>query len=148
MTTIREAMPLLARHEGEWVGSYIYVDPAGKIVDQHASHLTCSFPLDGTGDYFQINHYTWDDGKQEEHRFPGMFRDGRIWFDSERIKGHAWEADDKTVILTWHYKTDPANYLYEMIQLSPCGQHRARTWHWFENGELVRRTLIKETRLK
>jgi hypothetical protein len=145
---IRDEMPVLVRHEGEWVGRYIYVDAAGQIVDQHASHLTCSFPADGSGDYFQINRYTWDDGRTEEHRFPATFKDGKIWFDSERILGHAWEVDDKTVILTWHYKTDPGNYLYEMIQLSPCGNHRARTWHWFDNGELVRRTLIKETRLK
>ena len=65
----------------------------------------------------------------------------------ERIKGHAWEVDDQTVLLTWHYKDDPGNYLYEMIQLSPCGNHRARTWHWFEHGEIVKRTIIKETRV-
>ena len=38
--------------------------------------------------------------------------------------------------------------LYEMIQLSEDGNKRARTWHWFENGELVKRTLIKEERVQ
>lgn len=145
---IRDEMPVLARHEGDWVGRYIYVDPAGTIIDQHDSHLSCLFPQDGSHDYFQINRYTWADGKREEHRFPAAYREKKIWFDSERIRGHAWEVDDQTVVLTWHYKQAPQNALYEMIQISPDGQHRARTWHWFENGELTKRTLIKETRLK
>lgn len=146
--SVREAMPVLVRHEGEWEGTYILVDADGKILDQHASHLTCSFPSDGSSDYFQINRYTWTDGKQEEHRFPGTYRDGQVWFDSERIYGHCWDADERTVILTWYYKHDPDNPLWEMIQISPDGNHRARTWHWYKDGELIRRTLIKEKRVK
>lgn len=147
--SIREAMPVLVRHEGEWEGTYLLVDDQGKILDQHASHLTCSFPRDGSADYFQINRYRWADGRTEEHRFPGQYRDGRVYFDSDRIYGYCWEVDDLTVILTWYYKSDPdQNWLYEMIQISANGQHRARTWHWFENGELVKRTLIKEKRVK
>jgi Domain of unknown function (DUF3598), N-terminal len=145
---IRDEMPVLARHEGEWTGTYTEVDIEGRIIDKFASHLTCSFPLDGSGDYFQINRYTWDDGHMEEHRFPANFKDGKIWFDSDRITGHAWEIDDKTIVLNWSYKNNPENYLYEMIQISSNGNHRARTWHWFNNGELFKRTLIKETRLK
>jgi hypothetical protein len=45
-------------------------------------------------------------------------------------------------------QNDPANSLYELIYISPCGNHRARTWHWMETGELVKRTLIKEPRVK
>ena len=145
---IRNEMPVLARHEGEWAGTYLYVDTEGKIIDKHVSHLTCSFPLDGSGDYFQINRYTWEDGKIEEHHFPALYKDGKIWFDSERIVGCAWEVDEKTIVLTWSYKNDPESCLYEMIQISPDGNTRARTWHWFERGELVKRTLINEMRLK
>ncbi|MCS6805843.1 MAG: DUF3598 family protein [Acidobacteriota bacterium] len=146
--SLREAMPLLARHEGEWKGTYIYVDAEAKIIDQHASHLTCRFPEDNPDGYHQTNHYTWPDGREEIHQFPATYRDGKIWFDTERIKGYAWEADENTILLTWVYKTDPENYLYEMIQLSPDGNHRARTWHWFKDGELVKRTLIKEVRVR
>jgi hypothetical protein len=146
--SLREAMPLLARHEGEWKGTYTHVDAQGNIIDQHASYLTCRFSPDFPDGYHQTNHYTWADGREEIIQFPATYHDGKIWFDTERIKGYAWEVDDKTILLTWVYNTDPDNYLYEMIQLSPDGNHRARTWHWFNNGELFKRTLIKEERVR
>ena len=144
---IREEMPVLVRHEGDWKGNYIYVDAEGRIVDQHDSHLTCSFPTEGEHPYHQINRYTWADGRHEEHQFPGDYADGKLLFDTARIKGHAWEVDENNVVLTWYYKDDPANPLYELIYISPCGNHRARTWHWFKDGELYKRTLIKERRV-
>ncbi|MBI3422194.1 MAG: DUF3598 domain-containing protein [Acidobacteria bacterium] len=148
MMSIRTEMPLLARHAGDWKGEYIYLDNAGNVLDRHASHLTSVFPEDGSADYHQTNRYTWTDGRTEIHQFPGTYRDGKLYLESERISGYTWEVDDKTIILTWVYKAAPENYLYEMIQLSPCGKHRARTWHWFEHGEIVKRTIIKEQRVQ
>ena len=146
---IRDEMQLLARHEGEWVGEYVLVDASGAVIDRHASHLTCTFPEGGGAhDYFQTNRYRWEDGREETFSFPALFRDGRIWFDTERIEGSAWEIDERTIVLTWRRKDIEGAELYEMIQLSPDGEHRARTWHWFQDGELQQRTLIKEQRLK
>lgn len=145
---IREDMPVLARHEGEWKGTYIHVDDKGAIIDQHRSHLTCTFPKSGDPAYFQTNVYEWEDGRREELKFPAEYRDRRIWWDTERITGSAWEIDDNTVVLTWSRKDIPGASLYEMIQISPDSNHRARTWHWFENGQLFKRTLITEERVK
>jgi hypothetical protein len=142
---IREDMPLLARHEGEWSGTYIHVDAEGKELDRHEAQLSCRITAEG--DYHQVNRYRWDDGRSEDIQFPAAYADGRIHFDTDRIRGVAWEVDDRTICLTWSYKSDPDNYLYEMIQLSADGNHRARTWHWFDGDELVRRTLIKERRI-
>ncbi|MBI4470045.1 MAG: DUF3598 domain-containing protein [Acidobacteria bacterium] len=146
--SIRDEMPVLARHEGDWVGTYLYVDNDGNVLDKHASHLSCQFTSDPARPYYQINRYTWADGREEEHRFPAAYHDRQIWFDTDRIQGHSWEVDGSTLVLTWVYKREPDQVLYEMIQISPCGRHRARTWHWFKNGEIVKRTLIKETKLK
>jgi hypothetical protein len=147
MSLIREEMPVLARHEGDWVGVYTVVDVEGKILDKHESHLTCQFPEDGAFPYYQINRYKWADGKQEEHQFPGIYRDKKLWFDTERIEGKAWEVDDATMILFFSYKTMPGMYLYEMINLSPCNNYRSRVWHWFNNHQLFKRTLIREERV-
>ena len=145
--SLRNHMPLLARHEGEWIGEYVLVDAQGKEVDRHQSHLKCEFPEDGSHDYFQTNTYTWADGKKEVFSFPATYRDGRIWFDTERIEGSAWEIDSCTIVLTWNRKDLPGACLYEMIQLSEDGSHRTRTWHWLgASGEVENRTLIKETR--
>mgnify|MGYP002759549493 FL=1 len=66
----------------------------------------------------------------------------------DRIYGWAAEVplDDyhRTVMLYWKRKGEEGLELYEMIQLSDCGQLRNRIWHWYKNGVLVQRTLIDE----
>ena len=146
MSDIRTAMPVLARHEGEWEGVYIHIDTDGREIDRHKAELICAFPADGPFAYHQTNTYTWPDGRREQSLFPAKFRDGRIWWDTERIEGSAWEIDDRTVVLTWTRKDMPGFYLYEMIQISADNNNRGRTWHWFEEDVLVRRTCIKEHR--
>jgi len=147
MANIKEEMPLLARHEGEWEGVYTEIDPEGKILHSHSSHLSCTFPESGPHPYYQINRYQWADGRREEHHFPARYRDGRIWWDTERISGYAWEADSRTIMLYWERKGMSGVSLYEMIQLSADGEQRARTWHWLKDGVLVKRTIIRERRM-
>ncbi len=146
MTAIQEEMPVLARHEGDWIGTYILVDLKGNILDQYQSHLTCEFPENSPYPYYQTNRYIWSDGKKEEYKFPGTYRDKALWFDTERVDGKAWEVDDSTVMLRFSYKGVADMSLYEMIQISPCSNYRARTWHWFKNNKLYQRTLIQEER--
>ncbi len=147
MASIREEMPVLVRHEGDWGGTYTLVDLEGNILDRHQSHITCKFPTDSSFPYYQTNRYTWSDGKHEEYKFPGTYRDKILWFDTERINGKAWEADDSTIILWFSYKGMPENYVYEMIILSSCNNYRARTWHWFKDNKIIQRTLIQEERM-
>jgi hypothetical protein len=148
MSTIQAEMPVLARHQGDWVGTYTVVDAEGKILDKHESHLTCLFPEDGSSPYYQTNRYKWGDGKVEEYEFPGMYQDKKLLFDTERINGEAWEIDESTVILKFTYKEKPEIYVYEMINISPDNNYRSRTWHWFNNGKLFQRTLIQEERMR
>ncbi len=148
MSLIRAEMPVLARHEGEWEGVYIHVDADNREIDRHRSRLQCSFPDAGPYAYHQINTYLWADGRSEEIHFPATYRDKAIWWDTDRIFGRAWEIDPRTVCLTWTRKDMPSAYLYEMIQISQDGHHRGRTWHWFENDQLFKRTCIKEQRVK
>lgn len=145
---LREEMPVLARHEGKWKGEYVDVGADGEPLDRFEAHLSCQFPDEGTYDYHQVNRYTWPDGTEEVHEFPAVYEDGEIWFDTERIKGHAWEADHRTVMLTWRRKDLPGIYFYEMIQINEENNRRSRTWHWFEEDELVKRTLIEEHRIE
>lgn len=147
MSDIRTGMPVLVRHEGVWEGEYIHVDPSNAVLDRHHSRLQCRFPAEGPHAYYQINTYSWDNGRVEEIHFPATYRDGRIWWDTDRIDGSAWEIDRRTVMLMWTRKDLPGTYLYEMIQISDDGNNRGRTWHWFENDVLVKRTCIKERRV-
>lgn len=140
-------MPIMDKHLGEWRGEYIHVDADGKIVDRHASHLFCRIPEDGSFSFIQTNTYTWDDGRQEVFDFGGRVENEIAYFDTERITGEMSQVDDLTIVLTWSYKDDPDNYLYELIQLSRDGRHKCRTWHWMDGDRLVKRTIISETKV-
>ena len=37
-------------------------------------------------------------------------------------------------------------YVHELIQIDPASTRRGRVWQWFADGELILRTIIKETR--
>ncbi|GII86133.1 hypothetical protein Ssi03_41230 [Sphaerisporangium siamense] len=148
---IREGLPLLAKHEGEWEGTYTHVDADGNVVDRHASHLSCLLSPEDPDRYVQVNRYRWEDGRSEEYTFPGVYDGhGRLYFDTERIKGVTWALDENAMFLTWRFKaSDPSadQRLFEMIVLSDDGASRSRTWQWLEHGVCVRRTLIQETRV-
>jgi hypothetical protein len=149
---IKEGMPLLARHEGEWRGEeYLYVDAPGGIVDQHRSHLRRRFPPAGEDDYLQVKLYTWADGYTEEHEFPGSYDGfGRMTFDTGRIRGMTRALDENTIYPTWIYKSAGPGVdqrLFELIVLSQDGRHRSQVWQWLEYGVCVRRTLINETKV-
>ena len=93
---------------------------------------------------FILDHdYAWADGRTEVREFPAEYRDGRIWWDNELIKGWAAEVGldeyNRTVMLYWQRQGDPQLYLYEMIQLSDDGLNRCRTWHWIRSGVLETR---------
>ncbi|MCX7594082.1 MAG: DUF3598 domain-containing protein [Fischerella sp.] len=148
MSTIKKEMPLLARHQGEWEGIYTIIDAAGNVIDKHHSYLIHQFPENGSYPYDQINKYTWEDGKYEEHHFPATYQDKKIWFDTDRLQGYAWQVDDSIMILWFKYKALPEAHMYEMIHLSSCGNYRDRTLHWFKNNQVFKRTMMQEHRVK
>ncbi|MEU6796472.1 hypothetical protein ABZ907_32675 [Nonomuraea wenchangensis] len=141
---LREEMPLLARHEGEWEGEYLHLGRDGALLDRHRVHMTCR--IVGDAAYHQTNRYTWDDGRVEVHEFPAVhLGGGRCRIDTDRLEGEFREVDDSTIYLTWRYKGRPLR-LFELIVLSEDGRSRSRVWQWLEDGVCVRRTLIDERR--
>ncbi|MFN7173169.1 MAG: hypothetical protein ACK4MT_00400 [Thermaurantiacus tibetensis] len=154
---LRAAMPLLARHEGRWTGTYRYVTPDGTLIDRHASELVCSFRDDPDFPYFQTNASIWPDRPRLDMEYPARFDGQGIAFDTPIIRGRFWETGGdptaSTILGHWVW-TDPsfipfpadAIEMFEMIQLSRCGRYRSRVWQWLDSGRLVLRTLIEEER--
>lgn len=133
--------PVFARHIGVWEGTYTLIDrKTGEVLDRHKSQLTCS--IDGDN-WQQKNVYTWDDGRSESKQFAGTFEDGRLVFDTPRLKGEAIEADDVSIVLRWIYTHEPDNRYSEIITLVD-DRHRSRTWQHFENGKFAKLTIIDE----
>ena len=146
--SLREKMPLLARHEGVWDGYYRYFDISGNRIDEHKSRLLCR--MVGADDYHQTNYYFWADGRKDTRDFPAIVKEDRLVFYTE-ITGWAAEVPldehNRTIMLHWTRNNEPDLYLYEMIQISDCGRYRARVWQWFRQGQLFQRTLVDEQRV-
>ena len=135
----------MRRHEGVWVGTYTHVGAEGAVLDRHDSRVACSFPRSGPYAYRQENLFTWGDGRTASTEIGGILDGPRLRFDTETFTGEAWSSGG-VVFLDTVRKDEPGLTFREVIVLGEGGAHRARTWHWFEAGRCVRRTLCDETR--
>ncbi len=142
--TLAEAMPTILRHRGTWEGVYRHVDAEGALIDRHRTRIICEFPETGPYAYVQHNLFMWDDGREFQAELPGVFRDGRLWWDVPTFHGYAWETLDGVILLNLTRKDEPNANFFEMIVLGAGGEHRARTWQWFRDGRLFKRTLCDE----
>jgi hypothetical protein len=144
---LKRAMPSLAAHAGVWRGVYRHFDADGVLIDRHDARVECVFPNAGPFAYVQYNHFTWADGRELRAELPGILRDGRLWWDVETFHGYSWEAGDGIVLLNLQRKDEPGANFFEMITMGSTGAYRARTWHWFRDGRLYKRTLCDEQRI-
>lgn len=140
-------MPALFAHEGIWDGTYRHIDADGTLIDQHRMRTRCEFPASGEYAYIQHNHLIWPDGRDQRLSFGGVFRDGKLWWDTDRFHGAGWETLDNVLMLTLHRKDEPGVRFTEMIQIADDGESRARTWQWFRDGTPFKRTLCDERRV-
>ena len=137
-------MPAMLDHEGTWEGVYTHIDRNAEVIDKHKVQVICEFPTSGQYAYIQHNHFTWDDGREFKMDLPGVYRDGRLWWDLETFSGSAWQTKDNLILLNLDRKDDPGANFFELIAMGSTGKHRSRTWHWFKDGQLFKRTLCDE----
>lgn len=147
MIGFAQAMPNMLRHAGEWKGVYRHIARDGTLIDRHRMWTGCVFPNEGPFAYVQSNRASWDDGREEERSFGGVYRDGLLHWDTDRFFGTGWETREGVVMLRLDRKDEPGVHFIEMIVLSADGRTRARNWQWFENGSPTRRTLCDERRI-
>ena len=140
-------MPGMLAHEGVWEGVYRHVDLNGAQVDRHEARVECRFPAAGRHAYVQKNLFTWPDGREHHAELHGAERAGKLWFDHETFCGTAWETDKGLILLDLDRKDDPGAHFYEIICMGASGRDRARTWHWFRDGRLFKRTLCDERKV-
>lgn len=133
-------------HEGRWDGEYIHLDATGQEVERHASRVVCEFPDDGPFAYLQHNEFTYLDGRVETATLEGVFRGDRLWWDEPTFSGSAWETKDDLILLHLDRKDLPGVVFWEII-LPPVNNMRSRTWHFIQDGALIRRTLCEEKRI-
>lgn len=144
---LKSLMPEILEHEGVWEGQYQVIDRGGKLLDQHASRVECIFPDHGDVVYIQKNRFTWDDGRCHEVEFGGILVDERIYWDTPTFRGFGWQASPDIFLLELQRKDVPGASFTETIVMGATKMNRARTWHWFKDGECYQRTLCNERRV-
>lgn len=139
--------PVLARGCGHWTGTYTHLSPEGDLLDRHRVETLSEFPDDGSADFRLHVHNIWPDGRESRITLLADYRNDRLeWRD--RLVGWMDELDAQSVYLNFTYADDPAIRVCEMIQVSPDGLNRARTWHWFRDDILFKVTLTSERRAR
>lgn len=146
--TFRREMPAMLLHEGVWEGVYTHIDRDAAVIDKHKVRIRCEFPTSGEFAYIQHNHFIWEDGREYKACLPGVYQNGRLWWDLETFKGSAWETKDNLILLNLDRKDDPGSNFFEIIAMGSDGKHRSRTWHWFKDGTLFKRTLCDEWKVE
>lgn len=141
-------MPTILKHEGVWEGVYRHVDAEGAPLDMHKVRIRCEFPEEGPHPYIQHNHFMWDDGRDYRATLPGVLEGDRLFWDLPTFSGTAWETHDGILLLNLTRKDEPGANFFEMITLGATGRHRSRTWQWFKDGRLYKRTLCDEWRVE
>lgn len=137
-------MPGIYKHEGAWEGTYRHVSLNGETLDVHKSQVECIFPDSGEVIYIQKNAFAWDDGRRYENEFSGILRNNKIYWDTPTFSGFGWMGGDIIFLLELDRKDEIGASFHEAIVLGSTGKHRARTWHWFKDGQCYKRTLCDE----
>ena len=144
---IAAVMPALLAHEGVWTGTYRTVDLDGRVIDEHESRVECVFPDSGEFHYLQKNRFRRADGRETHAEFGGVLDGDRIVWDTATFSGYGWVTRDEVVLLTLERKDLARASFTEIIVLGSDRSDRARTWHWFQDGRLLKRTLCDEVRV-
>ncbi len=141
-------LELLRRHVGIWEGEYTHIAAATRaVLDVQIFRIRVEvFDMSPVA-YRQTSHYWERDGSERELCYDGELRNDRIVFDDGRIHGDCRAIEPNVLYMTFGYRAAPKLQIAEMIQLSPDGRHRARTWHWLDDHRLDRITLVREQRV-
>lgn len=146
--SVRQAMPVLAKHEGGWEGTYTFVNLRGEIQDQYDFVIDVRLSDDDAHAYQQQTDYRWPDGRTESRFFEAQHEQGQLAWDNGRIAGHMWQLDDRSLYLRFGFAANPDVACFEMIQISDDGQRRGRSWLWYRNDVLYQSVLVDERRVR
>lgn len=143
---LADNMPNMLAHEGHWDGVYRHQAADGSLIDEHRVLTHCEFPDAGEYAYIQHNELIWPNGATAKYEFGGTYRDGKIYWETDRFSGYGWDSEG-LLLLRLDRKDAPDERYTEMIEIADDGQSRARTWQWFRNGVPYKRTLCDEKRV-
>lgn len=145
-------LPSLARQQGVWRGVFRRYDASGKLLAEFPSEIIVRVETNGAvTEYRQTNIYRPQGAPVQRIDSRGEIRDGRFWFENDRLRGWSMDIPGDTsglgAALVMHYTDGSQQSVYEVITRSEDGRRRWRATQYFKDGVLTRRTLIDEEKV-
>ncbi len=142
----------VARNQGVWKGTFRRYDADGKLTAEFPSEIIARVEQkDGRQVFRQTNRYSPAGAPQQVIESSGEIRDGRVWFENERLSGWSMDIPADTTgrgaVIVMDYKDGSGQYVYEIVPRSADGRRRSRATQYLKNGEIQRRTLIDEVKI-
>lgn len=138
--TNRERLQQIA---GVWEGTYTHLTPNGQVVDQYASRQETR--LEGDNWYERII-YRWPDGREQTLDFRARFEGDQLIFDDPKFHGEFFRITNEISIFSYSWKDKPNVRIVETIVFTESDR-KSRLWQMFENGALIKVTVIVEQRV-
>lgn len=150
---LRRRIPLTAKMEGIWEGTFRRVDARGEIIEILPSRITVRLLPDGEAhDYHQIS--LLNPGGADERRIEsyGKWDVDRLRFFNHRLEGWAKSvaADEagQTSVFLMEFKDGSGLTVSEVVSFRPGDPDvRMRATQYMRDGKIVRRTLIDEIKV-
>ncbi len=141
-----------AQNQGVWKGVFRRYDAEGKLTAEFPSEIIARIEDQGGKQLLrQTNRYSPPNAPQQVIESTGEVRDGRIWFENERLAGWSMNIPADTTgrgaVIVMDYKDGSGQYVYEIVAHSADGKRRSRATQYFKDGKIVRRTLIDEEKV-
>lgn len=146
-------MPISGSMEGTWLGEFIRLDAEGKILEKFPTKIVASYLPDGHEyDFHQLNIYR--PGAPDERTIEsfGKWDIDRLHFFNDRLEGWSKDLDiddsGLTSAFTMKFRDGSGVIVSEIISRSPNDPNkRMRATQYIKDGEVFRRTMIREVRL-
>jgi len=136
--TIQE---LLRSMHGVWHGTYTTMAPDGTVIEHFASRQEGR--MEGT-DWTEKVVYIKPGDRVETRHFHAVVSGDDVSFIDDDLWGETVRAGDVAIVFTFGWKTRPQERIVEISM--PRGDYRTRLWEHFEDGRLVRLTVVEEHR--
>ena len=130
---------------GVWLGTYTHVTPTGQVLDTFTSRQETR--LEGN-DWYERVTYMWPELDAIQFDFHARFDSTgeSMIFDDPNFHGELKFVNDKVYVFPYHWKAKPETHVVETVVLA-SSHYKSRVWQTFENGELVKVTMITERRV-
>lgn len=150
---LRRRMPLTAKMEGVWEGTFRRVGPKGEIIEALPSRIIVQLLPDGEAyDYRQINVLNPDGDEEQRFESYGKWDVDRLRFFNGRLEGwaKAVAADEagQTAVFLMEFNDGSGLTVSEVVSFRPGDPDaRMRATQYMREGRIVRRTLIDEIKV-